>query len=197
MVLPSAPVVTAPDPFADTAEPDNDLWHFALCFYGRQDVSSACLVLQEKLGVDVSVLLFAIFACVERGVTLDTQELAALDGLVRGWRTEIVQVLRQIRKRLKSGPFSSTSSPTEELRNRIKVDEIKAEKIELAMLASWLDQQPPRPVDPLVDAQSIPLLVACYFADRTEALHAPGVDDALQKLMRAIGDGKASQSSRT
>src|SRR5258708_9156658 len=81
MVVPSAPVVATPEPFADIAEPDNDLWHFALAFYGRQDVSSACLVLQDQLGVDVDILLFAIFAGVERRVTLHTQDLAALDGL--------------------------------------------------------------------------------------------------------------------
>jgi uncharacterized protein (TIGR02444 family) len=193
MVVPSAPVVATPEPFADIAEPDNDLWHFALAFYGRQDVSSACLVLQDKLGVDVDILLFAIFAGVERGVTLDTQELAAIDGLVRGWRTEIVQALRQIRKRLKSGPFSS--SATEELRNRIKADEIKAEQIELAILAGWLERQPTRRVDSPVDAQSIPPMVARYFAGKAEALHAPDVADALQKLKRAISAGKAGRLS--
>jgi uncharacterized protein (TIGR02444 family) len=193
MVVPSAPVVATPDPFADIAEPDNDLWHFALAFYGRQDVSSACLVLQDQLGVDIDILLFAIFAGVERGVALDMQELAAIDSLVRGWRTEIVQPLRQIRKRLKSGPFSS--SATEELRNRIKADEIKAEQIELAMLAGWLERQPPRRVDPPVDALGIPLLVARYFAGKTEALHARDVNDALRKLMQAIGAGNASRSS--
>ena len=195
MAAPSVPVVATPDPFADIAEPDNDLWHFALSFYGRQDVSSACLVLQNELGVDVDILLFAIFAGVERGVALDMQELAAIDGLVRGWRSEIVQVLRQIRKRLKPAPFSS--SATEGLRNRIKADEIKAEQIELAMLVDWLERQPPRRADPPVDAQSIPLLVARYFVGKTEALHAPDVDDALRKLMQAIGAGNAGRSSGT
>src|SRR5258708_10158259 len=133
MVVPSAPVVATPEPFADIAEPDNGRWDFALAFYGRQDGSSGCLVLQDQLGVDVDILLFAIFAGVERRVTLDTQELAAVDGLVQGWRTDIVQALRQIRKRLKSGPFSS--SATQDLRNRIKADEIKPQQIELARFA--------------------------------------------------------------
>src|SRR5258708_15744557 len=113
MVVPSAPVVATADPFADIAEPDNDLWHFALAFYGRKDVSSACLVLQDQLVVDVDILLFAIFAGVERGVTLDTQEMAAIDDLVRPRRTETVQALRQIPQPLKSLPFSS--SPTIDL----------------------------------------------------------------------------------
>src|SRR5258708_8827732 len=130
MVVPSAPVVATPEPFADIAEPDNDLWHFALAFYGRQDVSSACLVLQDQLGVDVDILLFAIFAGVERRVTLDTQELAAVDGLVQGWRTDIVQALRQIRKRLKPGPFSSP--PTEQFRNHIKAHPPKPAPLHLA-----------------------------------------------------------------
>lgn len=197
MASPSTPVVATPDPFADIADPDNDLWRFALSFYVRQDVSSACLTLQEELGVDVNVLLFAIFACVERGVTFDMQELAAIDGLVRNWRTEIVQVLRQIRKRLKLGAFSSTSSVREDLRNRIKADEIRAEQIELAILVGSLDRQPTRSVDSPVDARGIPLLVVNYFAGNPRAQHAPHIDDALQKLVRAVGAGKAGQSVRT
>ncbi len=196
MVSPSAPIVRTPDPLADIPELDNDLWRFALSLYGREGVSSACLVLQEKLGVDVNILLFAIFARLERGVTLDTQELAAIDGLVRGWRTEIVQVLRQVRTRLKSAPFSS--SATEDLRNRIKADELRAEQIELVMLAGWLDRQPPRRADLLADAQSIPSLVARYFAaGKAGAQHTPDLEDALRKLARAIDDAEAGHSSRT
>src|SRR5260370_38832027 len=103
MVVPSAPVVATPEPFADIAEPDNDLWHFALAFYGRQDVSSACLVLHDQLGVGVDILLFAIFAGVERGVTRDTQELAPFDGLVRAWRSGPRQDLRRICEGRRSG----------------------------------------------------------------------------------------------
>jgi uncharacterized protein (TIGR02444 family) len=198
MASPSAPIVRTPDPPADIPELDNDLWRFALSFYGREGVSSACLVLQEKLGVDVNILLFVIFARLERGVTLDTQELAAIDGLVRGWRTEIVQVLRQVRTRLKSAPFSSSSSATEDLRNRIKADELSAEQIELVMLAGWLERQPPRRADLLADAQSIPSLVARYFAaGKAEAQHTPDLDDALRKLARAIDDAEAGHSSPT
>ena len=82
-------------------ELDNDLCALRpLILWPRRRLVGLSRCLQEKLGVDVNILLFAIFARLERGVTLDTQDLAAIDGLVRGWRTEIVQVLRQVRRDL-------------------------------------------------------------------------------------------------
>jgi flavin prenyltransferase len=196
-VSPSAALRT-PDPLADISELDNDLWRFVLPFYSNQDVSRACLVLQEQAGVDVNVLLFAIFARIERSVSLDAQELSEIDGLVRGWRTEIIFVLRQARTRLKSAPYSIPSSATEELRNRIKADEIRAEQIELAMLTAWLDRRPPRQADLLAAPRSIPRLVVCYFAaGKTEAQRTPDLDEALRKLERAVGDLEAGPASRT
>jgi len=38
---------------------DNALWRFVLPFYGRAGVSPACLTLQDKIGVDVNIVLFA------------------------------------------------------------------------------------------------------------------------------------------
>src|ERR1700751_4130726 len=173
MVLPSEPVATTSDLFENMAELENDLWQFAVSFYSHREVSSACLVLQERLGVDVNVLLFVIFAHISRGFTLDMEQLARVDELVRAWRTEVVQVLRQIRKRLKPGPLCSTSPGREEFRNRIKQDELKAEQIELAILAGWLERQPHRSTEHLVDAQGIPQAVADYFARSIEIRHAP------------------------
>jgi uncharacterized protein (TIGR02444 family) len=165
---------------------DNELWRFAYSFYSEQGVSPACLILQDKLGVDVDILLFAIFAQVKRGVLLDTNDLQAVDDIVRDWRGEIVQTLRRVRTRLKSGPGPAPSSVTEELRNRLKTAELEAEQIELAVLADWLDRQPPRRAD-VVDANTAPLMVARYFQAQTaEKLFTPEVDDALRALSQVI-----------
>jgi flavin prenyltransferase len=197
-VPPAATLLRTPDSLADISELDNDLWRFALSFYSRQDVSPACLVLQEQAGVDVNILLFAVFARIERGVTLDTQELAEIDGLIRGWRTDIVHVLRQARTRLKSVPYPFPCSAREELRNRIQADEIRAEQIELAMLMAWLDRQPPRRADFLADPPSIPRLVVRYFAaGNAEARDTPDLDDALRRLECAIYEVEGGHASRT
>jgi hypothetical protein len=121
---------------ADAAGLNDDLWRFALSFYGRDGVSAACLALQQGLGIDV-----------------DMDELRTIDAIVRDWRTEIVQTLRQLRTRLKSGSSLAPSSATDGLRNQVKAMELEAERIELKVLADWLDRQPARAIGSAVEAE--------------------------------------------
>ncbi len=179
---------------AQVPDLDNALWRFVLPFYSRAGVSPACLTLQETLGVDVNILLFAIFAQVERGILLERNDLAAIDALVRDWRNDVIQPLRRVRTRMKSGPSPAPSSITEALRNRIKAAELEAEKIELAMLADWLDQQLHRPGHRTTDTRTIPLMVARYFLN-TDGAFAPAVDAALDTLSQAMRDVSAAKSS--
>ena len=170
---------------ADAPELDNELWRFVGSLYAREGVSHACLTLQDQLGVDVDILLFAIFAQVKRGILLDTDDLASVDNLIRDWRSEIVQVLRRVRTRLKAGPAPAPSAATETLRNRIEAAELEAEQIELAMLADWLDRQPPRPTNAAGAARAV-LTVARYFQTRSpEGPLAPEVENALRILAQA------------
>jgi uncharacterized protein (TIGR02444 family) len=185
--LPSA-APASPAAQANALELDNELWRFVCSFYAGKGVSPACLILQDKLGVDVDILLFAIFAQVKRGILLDANDLRVVDDLVHDWRSEIVQVLRRARTRLKAGPAPAPSSVTEALRNRIKAAELEAEQIELAVLADWLDRQPPRPAN-VVDAKAVPLMVARYFrAPADDEAFAPEADEALRVLSQAIQD---------
>src|SRR5262249_13864485 len=91
---------------------DNDVWRFVVLFYARAGVARACLTLQEKLGLDVNILLFAIFAQIERGIVLDKNDVTAIDAMVRDWRSDIIHPLRQVRTRMKSGPSPAPSPVT-------------------------------------------------------------------------------------
>lgn len=183
----------SPQASASVQELDNALWRFVLPFYSRDGVSPACLTLQEKLGVDVNILLFTIFAQVERGILLERSDLEAVDALVRDWRSDVIQPLRRVRSRMKSGPSPAPSPITEPLRNRIKAAELEAEKIEIAMLADWLDRQLHRSEHRTTDTRSIPLMVARYFLN-TEGAFAPEVDAALDMLSQAMRDVSAAKS---
>ena len=169
----------------DSLNLDSELWRFAYAFYSGRGVSPACLALQEALGIDVNFVLFGAYALVERGFLLSENDLGLIDNLVRAWRTEIVHDLRRLRTRLKTGPAPAPSSVTEPLRNRIKAAEIDAEQIELAVMADWLDRQPPRPAGGAADASSIPSTVARYFA-RDAKTFTPEVEAALDTLSAAI-----------
>jgi len=109
------------------------LWDFALRLYGASGISEACLLLQEESGVDVPVLLFAAWLSARNRVLTDA-ELRRVDERIKGWRKDVVQPLRAVRRRLKDGPYPAPSEETEALRNGVKAIELQSEKIELAVL---------------------------------------------------------------
>lgn len=113
---------------------------FALALYGEAGVAEACLLLQDRAGVDVNLLLCAAFLGVRRGHLLDPAGVKHLQGEVAPWHREIVGGLRAVRRRLKSGPAPAPDAWTERLREQVKALEIEAELIELDRLGACADR---------------------------------------------------------
>ena len=113
---------------------DTPLWAFSLAVYGGDGVADECLALQERLGLDVNILLFAAYIGAVEGVRLEVSDIAAANAEVAHWQGEIVRPLRQVRRALK--PMSA-----EGLRAQVKAAELEAEKIEQAMLWQWSRRQ--------------------------------------------------------
>ena len=120
-----------------------DGWAFALGVYAKPMVADACLKLQGEAGVDVMMLLMIAFAAVRHRVLLTPSEIGKLDEACRPWREQIVQPLRAIRVRLKSGPMPAPSVETEEFRSKIKAAELAAERMQNRLLAERLPLRPP------------------------------------------------------
>jgi uncharacterized protein (TIGR02444 family) len=114
------------------------LWRFALAVYQKPGVSDACLLLQDRYGCNVTLLLFAAWAGAEQGVVLTADEMAAAVGTVGAWHGEVVEPLRAVRRRLKHGPAPAPDKATGKLRARLQAIEIEAERIELETLAGFL-----------------------------------------------------------
>jgi uncharacterized protein (TIGR02444 family) len=117
------------------------LWSFAVTVYQRDGVAAACLGLQEDANVDVPLMLCVAYACLQNK-RIGDDELLDLRALARPWQTEIVQSLRRIRSRLKTGPHPAPNEVTDELRNKVKAAELAAEKIQLEMMQIWTDALP-------------------------------------------------------
>lgn len=123
---------------------DTPFWRFSLAVYAANGVADECLELQESLGLDVNLLLFAAFAGAVEGVRLDAQDVAAATALVKGWHTDIVRTLRAVRRTLKpmsldgKDPLHGAAAA---LRTQVKVAELDAEKIEQTMLWQWSRRQ--------------------------------------------------------
>jgi uncharacterized protein (TIGR02444 family) len=119
---------------------DNPFWAFSLKVYGADYVAEECLELQERLTLDVNLLLFAAYAGATEGLQLDASDIAAAAGVVDGWHREMVRGLRSVRRALKPASLDAHNPlrpATAELRAEVKAAELEAEKIEQAMLWRW------------------------------------------------------------
>ena len=174
------------------AEPlhlDGPHWSFALRVYRQPGVAEACLMLQDHHGVDVNVLLLALFAAVDRGILLDRAALEEVDRLVRPWRDEVVVPLRQVRRRLKSGPMPAPDAQTEALRNAVKAAELQAEQIEEALLACWLESRAAGRTDAPIDLQEVVWRVAALGS--AKGGHVQLGEDDLRRAVRIIAAAAA------
>jgi uncharacterized protein (TIGR02444 family) len=174
-----------PDSATAADELDNELWRFACAFYADKDVAAACLVLQDRRGVDVCLLLTAIFAAVRRRAPLQRGEIAALDAEVRDWRGEVIAVLRRLRTRLKAGPPPAPSAATDRLRARIAAAELDAEQVAFAVMRGWLDRRTPQLRPAEVAANEVLAAVVSYYAG-THAPSSAELGEALDVLAAAI-----------
>lgn len=114
----------------------NPLWSFSLAVYARPGVPAACLDLQDRLGQDVNLLLFAAWAGLECAARLTAEDLDRIDGAVAGWRDGMVRPLRALRRQAK------TEDPA--LYKRLKAAELEAERVQQDRLCalSGLHPQP-------------------------------------------------------
>jgi uncharacterized protein (TIGR02444 family) len=107
----------------------SSFWEFSLGFYDRPGVAEACLQLQDQAGVDVNVLLYALFLAT--GLReIDRTDAARIDACAKTWREQVVIPLRTLRRQLKIGIEPYEPADTARLRSTVKRVELDAERIE-------------------------------------------------------------------
>jgi uncharacterized protein (TIGR02444 family) len=112
--------------------PDEDLlWRFSLAFYALPGISEALIVLQDRDGLDVNLMLFALWLGVSGRGRLGSDQLAAADRAVRMLRAEVVEPLRALRRKLRGNP----DADVRRLRDGVKDLELAGEKLIQARLA--------------------------------------------------------------
>ncbi len=119
----------------ETPSRDSAFWRFSLRFYALPDVAPACLALQDEAKVDVNLLLFLLFLA-EQGRAVTRDDVVRLDAAIAPWRTEVVEPLRAVRRRLKAGVGDVPTAASEALRNMVKKIELEAERLEQGRLES-------------------------------------------------------------
>ncbi|WP_033068389.1 TIGR02444 family protein [Thalassospira australica] len=122
-----------------------EVWTFTVSMYGRDGVAKLCLDLQDRYGLDVNMLLFMLYLG-QKG--LAPHSISALEDAVRPWRDNVIIPLRQTRRFLKDQPGESA----QELRQKVKADELHAERIEQHILCAAVQAVPSD--DPLAAAHA-------------------------------------------
>jgi uncharacterized protein (TIGR02444 family) len=125
-------------------EPEgNALWQFSLAFYAAPGVANAMIALQDRDGLDVNLILFALWLGLSGHGRLDRDALAAADRAVSNVRDETVGPLRALRRKLKNNP----DPDIQRLREGVRALELAAEKVvqsRLVCLARPGDSSAPR-----------------------------------------------------
>jgi uncharacterized protein (TIGR02444 family) len=93
------------------------------------------LLLQDNHGLNINLLLWSLWCATRYETPPELVVRKAID-LTRRWSTDVTAKLRSVRRALKEPPAEASSVEAQELRARLKDDELMAEKIEQSMLES-------------------------------------------------------------
>src|SRR5215813_68363 len=111
-----------------TAPGDGSFWTFTLALYGKPGVAPALIGLQDRLGLDVNMLLYCSWAGANLRL-LSRDDLKAVEAVAEPWQSEVVRPLRALRRRLKGGFAPMPADRVESYRKRVNELEIEGEHI--------------------------------------------------------------------
>jgi len=117
-------------------------WTFSLALYRTPGVPGACIALQDESGVDVNILLFALWLA-SQGRALQAKDVAEADTAVVAWRNAAVRPLRAVRRFLREASLGVDAAAVAALRDRVKAVELESERLQQESLfalkpaASW------------------------------------------------------------
>jgi 6-phosphofructokinase 1 len=141
-IRPSMPAAPWSSPPAASASPsvievntmtppaDGTFWTFTLGLYGKPGVAPALIGLQDRLGLDVNMLLYCCWAGAD-GRLLSRDDLKAVEAVAEPWQSEVVRPLRALRRRLKGGlaPCRRAGPGLPQARQRLEIEgEHRAER---------------------------------------------------------------------
>jgi len=155
------------------------LWHFSCAFYAQPGVSEALIALQDRAGLDVNLMLFALWQGACGPHRLSPAELIAAERSAGPIRTAIVLPLRALRRKLRSDCYDDV----QRLRARIKTLEIAAERIVQRRLAR-LARTPDGDIAPAARAAAAEANLALVLGPKMAgAAEATKIREALEAFL--------------
>jgi uncharacterized protein (TIGR02444 family) len=111
----------------------NPFWDFSLVIYASKEVQTACLALQDGDGIDVNVMLFALYLA-STGRSIGADDARRVVAAIEPWKTGVVVPLRTARRNLKAPPRGFDPLGAEALRTIVKQAELEAERLQQTAL---------------------------------------------------------------
>lgn len=125
--------------------PASPFWDFSLRIYARPEIERCCLMLQDEHGLDVNLVLFAMWAA-GNGKRLDNDLAQRLRQFGDGYQLGVMQPLRQTRRALKAATVAPRLLPLLAERRRallrLELDLERMEQLQLVDLADALSATP-------------------------------------------------------
>lgn len=106
------------------------LWEFAVAIYEMDGVKQACLSIQARYGLSISLLLGAVWTGAQGYGRLGATEMETTARRAVEWHREIIEPMRELRRRLRQHPPPGLERRTERLRHQVLEQELEAERIE-------------------------------------------------------------------
>jgi len=107
---------------------NNPFWDFSVTAYRVDGVADACLRLQDRHSVDVNLFFYFCWLGTVRDSAVERGEAAAVVAATADWRERVVQPLREVRRRMKSGFTGMDADAVESLRSQVKRIELESER---------------------------------------------------------------------
>lgn len=156
---------------------DNPFWRFSVRIYAQEAVREECLSLQEAFGIDVNILLFAVWLAAERETALDEPDIAAIEALTKPWHAAAVLPLRRARRQVKE--LSLLSRPeVANFRRKIAALELESEQIEQALLFELAEKR--WPSRNAATSAAVGGNISIYLARFSKDADAPALERAAQ-----------------
>jgi uncharacterized protein (TIGR02444 family) len=139
-------------------------WNFIVSLYTKPDVKSACLALQDMGGVDVPILLCALYASAIRDIRLGRDDIRDMDILSSDTRNTYIRPLRAMRATLKAELAQKPDPYLAELRSKILDAELAGERAQLAALERFIESKPAGSAS----IQDVIEVVCAYYFDKND-----------------------------
>ena len=122
------------------AAPANPFWDFSLEVYQRRNVAGPCMALQDRLQLDVNLLLFCCWTGA-KGHQLSEQQVREALAATEVWQGQVVAPLRRLRRLLKTS-LDMAPARRQAFRDKLKDLELDAERVEQDILIETVPLSP-------------------------------------------------------